>query len=141
MDDVVSNSVAGLRLYVSLATGFAVLALILAIAGIYGMISYTTTQRTREFGLRVAMGAQKRDLVFLVLVQQMAKVVLGIGVGVCASLVFVKILTSALFGVKATDPLTFCAVCLLVCTISFVASYLPARRASQVDAMSSLRYE
>jgi predicted permease len=141
MDDVVSNSVAGLRLYVSLATGFAVLALILAIAGIYGMISYTTTQRTREFGLRVAMGAQKRDLVFLVLAQQMAKVVLGIGVGVCASFVFVKILTSALFGVKATDPLTFCAVCLLVCTISFVASYLPARRASQVDAMSSLRYE
>jgi putative ABC transport system permease protein len=141
MDDVVSGSVAGLKLYVVLAVGFAILALILAIAGVYGVIAYTTVQRTREFGLRLALGAQRRNIILLVLRTHMKKVLAGLAAGVLASLAFLKVLTAVLFGVKPTDPATFVAVCVLVCACSFIASYVPARRASQVDPISSLRYE
>lgn len=121
--------------------GFALTALLLAIAGIYGVMSYTVAQRTREFGVRMALGAQPSNVLGLVLRQGAITAGIGVLVGVLGALALTRTMESFLFGVKATDPITFAGVAILLTFIALLASYLPARRATRVDPVIALRYE
>ncbi len=120
---------------------FAALALGLAIVGIYGVFSYAVAARTREFGIRLALGAQRRDVLKLVLRESFALVLAGMGVGIIGALGLTRFLSSLLYGVKPTDSLTLVAVSMLLIGVSLVACYIPARRATKVDPMVALRYE
>ena len=131
-----------LRRYPSYLIGsFAALALLLASIGLYGLISYSVSQRTREIGIRVALGAQPGDVVRLVLGQGAKLTALGLVVGVAAALGLTQLMGSILYGVKATDPLTFVAVAILLALVALAACWIPARRAMKVDPMVALRYE
>ncbi|HTU32371.1 MAG TPA: ABC transporter permease [Candidatus Acidoferrum sp.] len=121
--------------------GFGIFALILAAIGIYGALAYTTRQRTHEIGVRMALGAERRNVLVLVLAQGARLTVLGIAVGLSASFVLTRALSSELFGVSAMDPLTYVAVALLLSAVALLACYLPARRAMRVDPMVALRHE
>ncbi|MGB6484978.1 MAG: ABC transporter permease [Candidatus Acidiferrales bacterium] len=121
--------------------GFGVLALILAGIGIYGVLSYTTRQRTHEIGIRMALGAEPRDVFSLVLRQGAFLAGLGLVIGLAASFVLTRALSSQLFGITATDPLTFAAVAILLLAVALLACYIPARRAMRTDPMVALRYE
>ncbi len=123
------------------AGAFGLLALILAAVGIYGVIAYTTRQRTHEIAIRMAVGAQRADVFRLVLGQGLLLTLTGLAVGVAVSLALTRYLKSVLFGVTTTDVLTYAAVALLLCLVSLVACYIPARRATKVDPMVALRYE
>jgi putative ABC transport system permease protein len=116
-------------------------ALLLAAMGIYGVISYLVAQRTREMGIRLALGAQRRDLLKLVLVQGLTLTMIGVGAGLALSLALTRFLTSMLFGVSAVDPITFAAIALLLAAVAVMASFLPARRAMGVDPITALRHE
>jgi putative ABC transport system permease protein len=120
---------------------FGLLALILAAVGIYGVIAYTTRQRTREIGVRVAVGAQQRDIFQLVLGQGLRLTLLGLAIGLALSFALTRFLRSMLFGVTATDAVTFLFVAALLCLVSLAACIIPARRAMRVDPISALRYE
>ena len=120
---------------------FAFIALLLAAVGIYGTVSYWVKQRTQEIGIRVALGAQRRDIFALVLARGMALIVAGLVIGIAAALAVTRILATMLFGVQPTDPLTYTAVVLLLANAGFAACYFPARRAMRVDPMVALRYE
>jgi predicted permease len=143
MDEIISNSLAARRFSMMLLGTFAALALLLASIGIYGVISYLVGQRTHEIGLRMALGAQRVDVLRLVIGQGARMAFLGVALGLAASLALTRLMTSysLLFGVSATDPLTFAAVALLLTVVALAACYLPARRASKVDPMEALRYE
>jgi putative ABC transport system permease protein len=141
MTDVVSQSVAQPRFYMILLTAFAVLALLLAALGIYGVISYSVSQRTRELGIRIALGATQDRVVRLVLGQGMALTSLGVLVGLVGAYWLVRLLASMLFGVTATDAPTFVAVSVVLLGVAGAASYLPARRASRVDPVTAMRAE
>ncbi|HEV8577435.1 MAG TPA: ABC transporter permease [Thermoanaerobaculia bacterium] len=141
MEDVVAESLAGRRLNLWLLGIFAAIALVLAAAGLYGVISYLVAQRTREIGVRIALGAQKRDVKRLVLRQGAVLTATGIAIGLLGALGLTRVLASLLFGVSTRDPLTFASIAALLAAVALFATWLPARRASRVDPMVAIRNE
>ena len=141
MDNIISNSLAARRFSMILLGIFAALALGLSCVGIYGVISYLAGQRTHEIGIRMAIGAQRKDVLRLILGQGAKMALIGVAVGVAGSLALTQVMTKLLFGVSAYDPLTFVAVACLLILVPLAACYIPARRAMRVDPMVALRYE
>ena len=141
LDQVIAGSLAARRLSMILLTVFAGLALALASVGVYGVISYLVSQRTQEIGVRMALGAQPRDVMRLVLGQGAKTVMLGVTAGMVTALGLTRLLANQLFGVSAHDPLTFAAVIILLVVVALLACYRPARRAVRVDPMVALRHE
>ena len=141
MDQLLADSLSRSRFTMLLLGIFAAVALVLAAVGIYGLIAYSVTQRTQELGIRIALGAQRRDVLRLVLGQGTRLTLLGVTVGVLAGLGFARLLSTLLFGVSATDPLTFACVAALLGLVGLAACYIPARRATRVDPIVALRYE
>lgn len=141
MDSVVSASTSQSRSLAWLFAGFAGSALILAAIGVYGVVAFSTAQRTYEMGVRVALGATRRSILDLVLRQTLQLVLIGLAVGVIASLAVARMLAGLLYGVAATDPATFLAVAALVLLVALLAGYVPARRAAAVDPVTALRVD
>jgi len=141
MDQILSASVARRRLYVVLLGVFAWIALLLAATGIYGVVSYSVTQRTREIGIRVALGAERVDVLRLILAQAAKLALAGEVIGFLVALGLTRLMASMLFGIGAADPLTFASVAILLTAVALAACYIPARRAMRVDPMVALRYE
>jgi putative ABC transport system permease protein len=141
MQDLIANSVQRRRFSMLLLTVFAATAMLLAAIGLYGVMSYSVAQRTKEIGIRMALGARRPDVLALVVKQGMTLAVGGIVVGTVLSLALTRLMAGMLFGITATDPLTFAGVAALLGGVAFVANYVPAFRAARVDPMVALRYE
>jgi len=141
MSQVLYTVTARPRFLTFLLVVFAMIALLLAMIGIYGIMSYTVAQGTRELGIRAALGAQRRDLLRMVLGRGLKLTLIGITLGVVGAFGLTRLLSNLLFGVSATDPLTFAAVAALLVIVALLASYLPARRATKIDPLVALRYE
>ncbi len=141
MDAIISASIADRRFSMLLLGIFAGLALLLAAVGIYGVISYTVAQRTREIGIRMVLGATQREVLKVVVAQGMLPVLAGLGVGLAASFGLTRLMAGMLYGVKAADPATFVGVALLLAVVALAATLVPARRATRVAPVVALRYE
>jgi putative ABC transport system permease protein len=136
-----ANQTQGRRQFVALLSVFSAIALVLAIVGIYGIMAHSVTQRTSEIGIRVAFGAGARDVLRLVLRQGLMLIGIGMAVGLGASLALTRVIRSALWGVTATDPLTFAVALSVLFTVAFLACYIPARRALRIDPMNAMRHD
>jgi putative ABC transport system permease protein len=141
MEQVRSHSLALRSFMMTLLSFFAALAMLLACVGIYGVISYAVSQRTREIGVRMALGAKRADVLRLVLAEAMKLILVGVVLGVAAAVALTKAMAGFLYGVSATNPFIFLSVILLLVIVSLAACYVPARRAMRVDPMVALRYE
>ncbi len=141
MQRLLSDSSSGRRFNMLLLTAFAVISLILAMVGIYGVMSYTVTQRTHEIGIRVAIGAQSRDVFRMVIRQGMLLAMIGVAFGLAGAFALTRLMTTMLFGVAPNDPATFVGIALLLIGVALVACYIPGRRATKVNPLEALHYE
>ena len=141
MDQVVARSIAPQRFNMLLITAFASVGLALAAVGIFGVMSYSVAQRTNELGIRIALGAQAMDVVKLIVKKGITLTLIGVTIGLAGAFALTRLMTSLLFGVTPTDPLTFVVVTIALITVALLACYLPARRATKVDPLVALRYE
>jgi predicted lysophospholipase L1 biosynthesis ABC-type transport system permease subunit len=137
----VHDSMAGERIMAAIASLFGGIAALLVGVGIYGLLAYVVMQRRREIGIRMALGAERRDVLKLVVGQGFKLTLIGLGIGLLGSLAATRLFASLLYGVKPTDPWTFIVVAFLLAAVAILASYVPARRATKVDPMVALRYE
>ena len=141
MNEVIADSLASRRFSMILLEAFAIVALLLASLGLYGVISYLVGQRTHELGIRLALGAQRNDVLRLVLSHGMKMALGGVALGLVAALGLTRLLSRMLYGVSSTDPATFAVITLLLTTVALLACFVPARRATKVDPLVALRYE
>jgi predicted permease len=141
MDDQISNSLLIERLIASLSAVFGFLATLLAVIGLYGVMAYTVARRTREIGIRMALGAFQRDVIWMVMREVLVLVCIGIGAGLAAAIALSKLIQTQLYGITGQDPITIALAGLLLAAVACVAGYIPALRASRIDAMRALRYE
>jgi putative ABC transport system permease protein len=141
MSERIGGQLAADRMIAVLLSVFGGGALLLAAIGIYGVMGYAVAQRTHEIGIRLALGAEQRDILRLILGQGMVLIAIGAGIGLAITLAATQVLKSLLFGVSATDPLTFASVIVVLVGVALLACYLPARRATKVDPLEALRYE
>lgn len=141
MDDAVSESLSPQRFSMLLLVAFAGLALLLAVVGIYGVMSYSVSRRTQEIGIRVALGARRQDVLMMVIRQGLLLALTGSAIGIVGALLLSRVIASQLYGVSPTDPVTFVVVSVLLTVVALAACYMPARRAMRVDPMVALKYE
>ncbi|HEX5885949.1 MAG TPA: FtsX-like permease family protein [Pyrinomonadaceae bacterium] len=141
MEEVIATSISPQRFHMSLLVLFGGIGLALAAAGIYGVMAYSVSQRTREIGIRIALGAQLKDVLRMILGHSMKLTLIGLAIGLAASLALTRTLKTLLFGVQPTDLTTLIIVSLVLIAVALIASYVPARRATRVDPLVALRYE
>jgi putative ABC transport system permease protein len=141
MGNVFDGIIGRQRFYAIVVSLFGSIAAAIAAIGVYGVLAYAMTQRTREFGIRMALGAKRRDLFGMVLRQAVAIVAIGIVLGVAGAMAMTRYLSGMLFGLTTLDPLTYAIVAVTFAAVAMLASYLPARRATKVDPLAALRYE
>jgi putative ABC transport system permease protein len=141
LDQRLANSVAQLRQRMVLLGAFALLALVIAVIGVYSVMAYSVTRRTHELGIRIALGAQARDVRRMVVAEGLRMALGGMVAGCAGAIALTRVVSSFLFGITATDPATFISVCILLLAAACLASYVPARRATRVDPLVALRHD
>jgi putative ABC transport system permease protein len=141
MERLVASSITRQRFYAVVIGVFAAIAVLLSAVGIYGVLAYAVGQRTREFGVRTALGARSRDVLAMVLTQGLRLTSIGIAIGLAGAIALTRYIEGMLYDITPLDPLTYISVVALFVAVTSIASYLPARRATRIDPMAALRYE